>query len=126
MHHSYWARHHFNRATPFTLAHYLVFEGRADYFAKTLFASATPWTAPLDAAEYATVWRSVSKQLGTTDWNTLRAVMFGASEAGLPMWAGYRVGYRLVSERMGRAPAMNLRAMTAAPASEFMRRAAAN
>ena len=104
MHHNYWAGHHFDRDKPFTLADYLVLEGRADYFAQTLFTSTAPWTAALDATEYTTIWRTLSKELGTTDWNTLRAAMFGSPQAGLPMWAGYRVGYRLVSERMGRAP----------------------
>jgi hypothetical protein len=67
--------------------------------------------AALDATEYAATWRTLSKELGTTDWTTLRAAMFGSPQAGLPMWAGYR------------APKLDLRAMTAAPASEFMPRA---
>jgi len=34
--------------------------------------------------------------------------------------AGYSVGYRLVSERMARTPTLDMKAMTAAPASEFI------
>lgn len=120
MHHSYWAQHHYTPEAPFTLADYLVLEGRADYFAGSLFPRAAPWTAALDPADYATAWSAVATQLSATEWSTLQAVMFGAPQAGLPMWAGYRLGYRLVSERMARVPRLDLRTMTAAPAVEFM------
>ena len=122
LHHSYWAEHHYDPAAPFTLADYLVFEGRADYLAGTLFGHGTPWTTALDDAAYATTWRAVSKELNVTQFETLRAVMFGSPKDGLPQWAGYSIGYRLVRERMARAPALDLKAMTAAPASEFMPR----
>lgn len=120
MHHSYWLQHHFDPKKPFTLADYMVLEGRADYLAGTLFAHAAPWTAALDAAAYDTAWRALSKQLNTTDWGTLQGAMFGSPQGGIPAWAGYRIGYRLVSERMARAPTLDVKAMTAAPASEFM------
>jgi hypothetical protein len=120
MHHSYWAQHHFDPKQPFTLADYMVLEGRADYFAGTLFAHTAPWTAALDAAAYETARRTLSKQLNATDWGALQAAMFGSPQAGIPAWAGYTIGYRLVSERMARAPKLDLKAMTAAPASEFI------
>jgi hypothetical protein len=121
MHHSYWAQHHFDPRKPFTLADYMVLEGRADYFAGTLFAHSAPWTAALDAAAYDTAWRALSKQLNATDWGTLQGATFGSPQAGIPAWAGYSIGYRLVSERMARAPKLDLKAMTASPASEFIR-----
>jgi hypothetical protein len=120
MHHSYWAQHHFDPKKPFTLADYMVLEGRADYFAGTLFAHPAPWIAALDAAAYETAWRALSKQLNATDWGTLQAAMFGSPQAGIPAWAGYSIGYRFVAERMSRAPKLDVKAMTAAPASEFI------
>ena len=120
MHHSYWAQHHFDPAKPFTLADYLVLEGRADYFASTLFAYRGPWTAALDEATYLAAWRTMWKDLNSTDWGTMQAAMFGSPPGDLPAWAGYRIGYRLVSERMARAPRLDLKTMTAAPASEFI------
>jgi uncharacterized protein YjaZ len=118
MHHSYWAAHHYDAAKPFTLADYLVLEGRADYFAGSLFTHPAPWTSAVDDKSYPAVWGALSKRLGATEWEELRAAMFGGQD-GLPMWAGYSVGYRLVRERMARAPRLNLEAMSAAPASEF-------
>ena len=120
MHHSYWAEHHFDPRKPFTLADYLVLEGRADYFAGTLFAYRAPWTMALDAAAYETAWRTLAKQLNATDWGALQAAMFGSPQAGIPAWAGYTIGYRLVFQRMARAPKLDLKTMTAAPASEFI------
>jgi uncharacterized protein YjaZ len=120
MHHSYWAQHHFDPKQPFTLADYMVLEGRADYFAGALFTHPAPWTAALDAPTYDMAWRALSKQMNATDWGTLQAAMFGSPQAGIPAWAGYSIGYRLVSERMARAPTLDLKAMTAAPTSEFI------
>jgi hypothetical protein len=120
MHHSYWAQHYFHVDQPFTLADYMVFEGRADYFAGTLFPHHAPWTQALDPDAYAKTWNVLSKQLDATDPRILMAGMFGSPQAGIPMWAGYSIGYRLVSERMARVPKLDLAAMTAAPAAEFM------
>jgi hypothetical protein len=120
MHHSYWAQHHFAPKKPFTLADYMVFEGRADYFAGTLFTHRAPWTAALDATAYDTAWRTLSQQLTATESGALQTAMFGSPQAGIPAWAGYTIGYRLVSERMARAPRLDLTAMTSAPASEFI------
>jgi hypothetical protein len=86
----------------------------------TLFAHPAPWIAALDAASYDAAWRTLSKQLNATDGAVLQAAMFGAPQAGIPAWAGYSIGYRLVSERMARAPKLDLKAMTAAPATEFI------
>lgn len=120
MHHSYWLENHFDASAPFTLADYLVFEGRADYFAGTLFTHRAPWTTALDADAYSSTWLAMSKDLSTTEGEKLQAFMFGSQQAAIPMWAGYSVGYRLVSERMAQEPRLDLRAMTSAPASAFM------
>jgi hypothetical protein len=120
MHHSYWTQTQFDPAKPFTLADYLVFEGRADYFARQLFDHRAPWTKALDDAGHAAVWTNFSTKLDAVDQGTLTAAMFGSRQAGIPMWSGYSVGYKLVSERMARSPKLDLAAMTAAPAKEFM------
>ena len=120
LHHSYWIQQHFDPARPFTLADYLVLEGRADYFASQLQAHPAPWIHALDDAGHATAWKNFSPLLDATDQPTLMGAMFGNPNAGIPMWAGYSIGYRLVSERMAKEPTLDFAAMTAAPASEFM------
>ena len=119
LHHSYWAEHHYDVSKPFTLADYLVLEGRADYFAGSLFTHPAPWTTAVDDSSYPAVWSALAKRLGASESESLRAAMFGGQD-GLPIWAGYSVGYRLVRERMARAPKLDLKAMSAAPAAEFM------
>jgi len=53
LHHSYWIQQHFDPAKPFTLADYLVLEGRADYFASQLQTHHAPWVHALDDAGHA-------------------------------------------------------------------------
>ena len=67
----------FDANSPFTLADYLVFEGRADYFAGRLFTHRAPWTTALDTDAYASTWLAMSKDLSTTDWGEV---------AGLHVW----------------------------------------
>jgi uncharacterized protein YjaZ len=122
MHHSYWAQHDRDVSKPFTLADWLVFEGRADFFATSLFDHRAPWTAALSADDYAAAWQEISPDLNVTAYRKMSAYMFGIPPSGLPMWGGYRIGYHLVTERMARAPILDLKAMSVAPASEFMPR----
>ena len=120
LHHSFWFQQHFDPTKPFTLADYLVLEGRADYFANQLQTYQAPWIHALDDEGHAAVWKNFSTMLDATDQPTLMGSMFGNPNAGIPMWAGYSIGYRLVSERMAKEPTLDFAAMTAAPASEFM------
>lgn len=121
LHHSYWAGHYFDPAKPFTLMDYLSFEGRADYFAHSLYPhSLAPWDNALTDAQFQALWSYLHNELTSTDFRAMRAVMFGDPAHGIPRWAGYSLGYRLVSQRMQRKPAMDIAAMTAAPASAFM------
>src|SRR5688572_21234063 len=120
LHHSYWIQQHFDAAKPFTLADYLVLEGRADYFASQLQTQHAPWVHALDDAGHAAAWKNFSTRLDAPAQPTLIGSMFGNPNAGVPVWAGYSVGYRLVSERMAKNPKLDFAAMTAAPASEFM------
>lgn len=121
LHHSYWARHYFNPAAPFTLMDYLVFEGRADYFAHHLYPDAlAPWDTALTDPQFAELWPRLRGDMGSTDFTMMRSVMFGDPRQHIPVWAGYSIGYRLVNQRMHRKPAMDIAAMTAVPASAFM------
>lgn len=121
LHHSYWASHDFDPAKPFTLADYLVFEGRADYFAHSLYPDTlAPWDKALTDDQFATLWPRLHDDMGSTDFAMMRAVMFGDPRHDIPQWAGYSIGYRLVSQRMQRKPNMDIQTMTASPASAFL------
>jgi hypothetical protein len=122
LHHSYVAAHYAgNGSSAFTLADYLVFEGRADYFAHQLYpVPVAPWDHALTETQFDALWPRVRKLLGSTDFPTMRAVMFGDPGRHIPRWAGYSIGYRLVTQRMKQKPVMDITAMTAAPTAAFI------
>lgn len=121
LHHSYWASHDFDPGKPFTLADYLVFEGRADYFAHSLYPDTlAPWDQALTDRQFTALWSRLRGDMDSTDFAMMRAVMFGDPRQHIPQWAGYSIGYRLVTQRMQRKPAMDIQAMTASPASAFL------
>lgn len=121
LHHSFWASHYFDPGKPFTLADYLIFEGRADYFAHSLYPDTlAPWDLALTDRQFATLWPRLRGDMGSTDFAKMRAVMFGDPRHHIPQWAGYSIGYRLVNQRMQHKPTMDISAMTASPASAFL------
>jgi hypothetical protein len=119
--HSYWAQHHFDPARHFTLGDYLVFEGRADNYAMHAFGKhPAPWIDALDAAQYAAVLQRFQPQFGDSSPQVLRGSMFGNPADGIPTWAGYTVGYRLVAKKIAGAGLTDWRAISAIPAGEFL------
>jgi uncharacterized protein YjaZ len=119
--HSYWAQHHFDPARHFTLGDYLVFEGRADNFAMHAFGKhPAPWIDALDATQYAAVMQRFQAQFGDSSPQVLRGSMFGNPADGIPAWAGYTVGYRLVAKKIADDRLVDWQAISAMPAGEFL------
>lgn len=89
-----------------TVGQYVVAEGLAEAFAAELFGEERtgPWATPLSAAERRELLPRFREVLHESGFDTARAWIFGdwaAAEhgyepAGLPDFAGYRVGYGLV------------------------------
>lgn len=121
LHHSYWAAQHFDPKAAFTLADYLVFEGRADNYAMHAFgAHPAPWTHALDKAQYEKTLAAFRPQLGDSSPQVLMGAMFGNPQAGIPLWAGYSVGYQMVAQRLSGMPKIDWAAVTAMPAADFI------
>ena len=119
--HSYWAQHHYSAGKAFTLGDYLVFEGRADNFAMHAFGKhPAPWVDALGPAQYDAALQRFQPRLGDSSPQVLRGSMFGNPQAGIPPWAGYTVGYRLVAKRIADAKLVDWRAISALPASDFL------
>ena len=126
LHHSYWASRHFDAKAPFTLADYLVFEGRADNYAVRTFGQhPAPWINALTDAQYASSLATFEPLWDDTSPAVLMGSMFGNPQAGIPLWAGYTVGYRLVAKRLAAGGESDWRAITALPAREFLPQAEA-
>ena len=121
LHHSYWAKHHFDPKAAFTLGDYLVFEGRADNFAKHAFGQhPAPWIDALTDDQYQSALKAFAPMYADSSPQVLMGSMFGNPAAGIPQWAGYTVGYRLVAEKIGRDKLSDWPAITALPAADFL------
>jgi uncharacterized protein YjaZ len=121
LHHSYWAKIQFDASKPFTLGEYLVFEGRADNFAEHAFGThPAPWTDALTEAQYESALKSFAPLYGDSSPTVLMGSMFGNPQAGIPQWAGYTVGYRLVAKKIADEKLSDWQAITALPAASFL------
>ncbi len=93
-HHSVWTARNFT-TVDFTPLEYLVFEGRADSFAKYVWPNvSSPWTDRLSTAQERRVWNIIKPHLHEpgSEWNDL--VMNGTDE--IPHASGYTIGYHIV------------------------------
>ena len=93
--HAYWTNVNFGKSFKWTLVHYLVFEGRADYFAHLLYPNVTaPWTMALTENQKSDLWNRIKPNLQSEDIGYQMEVMFGSRN--YPVWGGYSVGYDIV------------------------------
>lgn len=121
LHHSYWAKHHFDPNAAFTLGEYLVFEGRADNFAKHAFGQhPAPWIDALTDDQHQAALNAFAPLYGDSSPQVLMGSMFGNPAAGIPQWAGYSVGYRLVAQKIEREKLADWKEISALPASAFL------
>ncbi len=104
------------------MADYLVFEGRADSFARLIEpgGQAAPWTSALTPRQESEAWRIIGRHLQATDPQLLQGLMYGGAE-GVRRWAGYTVGFHIVQAFLQSHPDLNVREWTAIPADELVR-----
>ena len=113
-----------------SLAHYMVGEGLAEAFATELYGAdvAGPWVTEFDDARLDETKALFKSALGITDFNQMRRYIFGdpvtahmgqGAGLGVPLYAGYALGYRVVQaylRRTGRSVAE----ATFVPATEIV------
>jgi len=116
-HHSVWTERYYQ---PFDLAARLIFEGRADAFARLHYPRLTaPWTAALTPAQARQHWRAVKGMLASTDPSVFDQVIFGGRD-GLPKWTGYAIGYAIVHTFLERYPQVTVEEWTALDPHELI------
>lgn len=91
-----------------TLADYMVGEGLAESFAGDLYGAdkVGPWASELGNADVERIKATYRDGLGVTGFDEMRRYIFGDPAAGLPVYAGYAIGYRVVRaylERSGKS-----------------------
>lgn len=112
-----------------TVAEHVVAEGLAEAFVRELYGPSAggPWGASLSPAERDSAFARIIADLNVTGMQNTPSYVLGDSAArrfgqepkGLPDFAGYPVGLRLVEEHMA-ATGMTAAASTALPAAHFV------
>jgi uncharacterized protein YjaZ len=88
-----------------TVGEYVVNEGLAESFATELYGAdvAGPWVTDLDDSDFERVKPLFKAGLNVTGFNEVGRYIFGDPDAGLPVYAGYAVGYRVVQAYLRRS-----------------------
>jgi uncharacterized protein YjaZ len=97
-HHSVWTRRQAQRQPINDMTDYLVFEGRADSFARLVEPQRrAPWTEALTSRQEREAWRTIRRHLSASSAQLLQGLMFGGTE-GVPRWGGYTIGFAIVQD----------------------------
>lgn len=116
-HHSVWTERYYQ---PFDLGARLVFEGRADAFARLHYPKLTaPWTAALTPEQARRQWPAMQAALPSTDPSVFDHYMFGGRD-DLPPWTGYAIGFGIVQAFLQRYPQLTVEEWTALEPHELI------
>ena len=103
-----------------TLGEVLVSEGLADHFVlQALGGGPEPWCVAIDEAGLRGVQAMAAPVLWQPGYDH-RAWFFGRRD-GIPAWAGYSLGFRLVGDYLARGPEGGPAAMVRTPADHLLR-----
>jgi uncharacterized protein YjaZ len=76
----------------------LLFEGRADSFARTLYPNLeAPWVTALTPEQEAAQWRGIQEYLTSTSPNDWPRFLYGDGNQ-IPHWTGYTIGFHIVQK----------------------------
>jgi len=104
-HHSVWTSRNF-KTKDFTPLEYLIFEGRADSFAKKLFPDVNnPWTQMIGKSDEKRVWNIIKPELYERDTEMNDLMMIGNEE--IPYCSGYTIGFNIVEQFKKYYPEIN-------------------
>jgi len=93
-HHSVWMARHWKNAD-FSVLEYLIFEGRADAFATTLYRNIrSPWTVMINEEQERSVWKKIKPELFMRGREKVNAVLI--SDPGIPAGSVYTIGFNIV------------------------------
>jgi uncharacterized protein YjaZ len=106
-HHSAWTWQHYADQPNWTLLHSILFEGKADAFAHSVFPRQTAtWVSTLTPAQEAAVWPQMKPELASADFRLNNKFLFGRE--GVPKLAGYTIGFHIVESYLKTHPAATI------------------
>ncbi|CAG0936543.1 hypothetical protein TFLX_05424 [Thermoflexales bacterium] len=87
-----------------TVGEYMIMEGLAESFSAELYGAdkVGPWVTEFDDALLAQTKETFRPGLNVSGFNEVRRYIFGDPGAGLPLYAGYAIGYRVVQAYLAR------------------------
>ena len=106
-HHSVWGHHWYvvNGGLEGNFMEYMLNEGQADAFAKSLYPELQPqWISALTESEETELWNKMKPILFSTDRNEFDKYMFGNEENGLPWCVGYTFGNLIINRYLRSHP----------------------
>jgi len=119
-HHSVWTSRNFQRKD-FSIIEYLIFEGRADFFANIIFPDIEiPWIRNLSAVKEKEVWNIIKDVLESRDEDLNTKIMVGDEK--IPYGSGYSIGYHIVSNYMMSNPKSSIVELTDMNPQEVLKR----
>ena len=104
-----------------TLKEYLVFEGRADFFAKYLYPDAhCQWTQMINKEQEKYVWNLIKPELNNRNREIIDLMMIGNEK--IPYGSGYSIGYNIVANFMTNNPQIKIIELTDLSPKEILNR----
>ncbi|WP_438446950.1 DUF2268 domain-containing putative Zn-dependent protease [Gorillibacterium sp. sgz5001074] len=122
-HHSVWGHHWYvlNGGLEGSFLEYMINEGQADAFAKSLFPHLEPpWLRTLTGSEETELWEKMKPILHSTDRKDFNAYMFGDEMRGLPWCVGYIFGHLVVNRYLELHPEVTLAELIAVHPREIL------
>jgi uncharacterized protein YjaZ len=111
-HHSMWTWQRHGKPVDWTLLHSIIFEGKADAFAHSVFPKQTaPWVSTLSPCQEVAIWPLMKAELATTDYRVNQKFLFGRDD--VPKLAGYTIGFHIVGAYLKNHPAAAIANWTA-------------
>lgn len=118
-HHSAWIWRHYAQQPAWTLLHSVIFEGKADAFAHSVFPRQTaPWVSTLTPDQEAGIWPKMKPELASTDYRVNAKFLFGRD--GVPKLAGYTIGFHIVEDYLKAHPRATIAEWAALPDAQLL------
>jgi uncharacterized protein YjaZ len=106
-HHSVWGHHWYvmNGGLEGNFLEYMISEGQADAFAKSLFPDLQPqWLSAVSRGEETDLWGKIKPILFSTDRSDFEKYMFGDEKSRLPWCIGYKFGHSIINSYLRSHP----------------------
>ncbi len=102
-----------------TLQDHIVFEGVAENFVDSITGGKpNPWATALNKEESKRIFQKLKSKMNSKRNDLYEEVFFGTGQ--YPLWAGYSIGYHLVSDYLRKIPETNWPKILKTPTEEFL------